>query len=63
MSHITVNDVTSVSGTPSTNYGQSAISLSELSEACRDPILDQSLTGPDLTGLNISVKSSPLLPS
>ena len=42
---------------------QSATSLSELSEACRDPILDQSLTGPDLTGPNISVKSSPLLPS
>ena len=38
-------------------------SLSELSEACRDPILDQSLTGPDLTGLSISVKSSTLLPS
>ena len=37
--------------------------LSKLSEACRDPILDQSLTGPDLTGPNISVKSSPLLPS
>jgi len=33
------------------------------SEACRDHILDQSLTGPDLPGVNISVKSSVLLPS
>ena len=35
--------------------------ISELSKTSRDPILDQSLTGPDLTGLDISVKSSPLL--
>ena len=58
--------ITFISGTPLTiaiNYSQSGTSLSELSEACWYPILDQSLTGPDLTGLNISVKSSPLFPS
>ena len=34
-----------------------------LIEASRDPIFHQSLTGPDLTELNISVNSSLLLPS
>ena len=51
--------ITSISGTPwtvATNYSQSATSQGELNEACRDSILDQSLTGPDLTGPNISVQ-------
>ena len=34
---------------------------SDLSKTCRYPILDQSLTGPDLTGLDMSVKFSPRL--